>query len=190
MAIALAFGIAAVDRLAIATTPRKRTTPANAGTPDILRTASAMSSPVGHRQPKILAQLPQAPLDLRRDVPAHVEHRPTLSTLSPSVLTPRPLALMLAREESPVQLPALLFRPQAEDAPGDDLGLLHPAMGPPTQHHDIGQHIVPLRAACDVMHLAAPALATVQQFAQFARKHVLGVLAQQSLVTNRHHFFS
>jgi hypothetical protein len=85
---------------------------------------------------------------------------------------------MLALEEGPVQLPALLLQPQAENPPGDDLGLLHPAMGRPTQHHDVSEHVVPLRAACDVMHLAVPALATVQQVAELATKHILGVLGQ------------
>jgi hypothetical protein len=84
---------------------------------------------------------------------------------------------MLAREERPVELPPLLFGPQAQNPPGDDLGLLHPAMGRPTQHHDIGQHVVPLRAACDVVDLAVAALATLQQVAELATKHILGVLA-------------
>jgi hypothetical protein len=51
-------------------------------------------------------------------------------------------------------------------------------MSRPTQHHNIGQHVVPLRAACDVMQFAAPALATLQDVAEFAREHVLGVLGQ------------
>jgi hypothetical protein len=85
---------------------------------------------------------------------------------------------MLLGEESPVQLPPLLFAPQTKNPSGDDLGLLHPAMSRPTQHHDIRQHVVPLMPACDVMHLAAPALATVQQVAQLAREHVLGVHGQ------------
>jgi hypothetical protein len=124
-----------------------------------------MSSPVGHRQPKIIAQLSQAPLDMGRDVPAHVEHRPTLSTRLPLSLAPRPLALMLLGEEWPLQLPALLFGPQAQYPPGDDLGLLHPAMSTAAQHHDIGQHVVPLMPACDVMLFPSRVSATVQQVA-------------------------
>jgi hypothetical protein len=82
---------------------------------------------------------------------------------------------MLLGEELPVELPSLLFAPQTQNPPGDDVDLLNPAMGTAAQHHNIGQHVVPLRAACDVVHLAAPALATVQDVAQFAGKHVLGV---------------
>jgi len=85
---------------------------------------------------------------------------------------------MLGLEEGPVEFAPLLFAPQAQDTPGDDVGLLHPAMSRPTQHHDVGQHVVPLRAACDVMHLAAPALATVQQVAELAQEHVFGVMVQ------------
>ena len=86
---------------------------------------------------------------------------------------------MLAREELPVELPPLLFGPQAENPPGDDVDLLHPAMSRPAQHHDIRQHVVPLRcAACDVVDLAIAASATVQDVAQLATKHVLGVLGQ------------
>jgi hypothetical protein len=85
---------------------------------------------------------------------------------------------MLALEEGPVQLPALLFGPQAQYPPGDDLGLLHPAMSRPTQHHNIGQHVVPLMPACDVVDLAVASPATVQQVAELATKHVLGVLGQ------------
>jgi len=84
---------------------------------------------------------------------------------------------MLALEELPVELPALLFGPQTQNPPGDDVRLLDPAMGRPAQHHDIRQHVVPLRAAGDVMDLAVPAPATVQKVAQLAREHVLGVLA-------------
>jgi hypothetical protein len=72
---------------------------------------------------------------------------------------------MLALEEGPVQLPALLFGPQAQYPPGDDLGLLHPAMSRPTQHHNIGQHVVPLMPACDVMLFPSRVSATVQQVA-------------------------
>jgi hypothetical protein len=97
---------------------------------------------------------------------------------------------MLAREELPVELPPLLFQPQAENPPGDDVDLLDPAMSRPAQHHDIGEHVVPLMPACDVMDLAVPSPATVQEVAQFAAKHILGVLGQQSLVSNRHHFLS
>jgi hypothetical protein len=51
-------------------------------------------------------------------------------------------------------------------------------MGRPTQHHDVGQLVVPLRcAACDVVDLAVAALATLQQVAELATKHILGVLA-------------
>jgi hypothetical protein len=85
---------------------------------------------------------------------------------------------MLALEEGPVQLPALLFGPQAQYPPGDDLGLLHPAMSTAAQHHHIGPHVVPLRAACDVMHFAVASPATVQQVAELAGKHILGVLGQ------------
>jgi len=83
---------------------------------------------------------------------------------------------MLLAEKRPVELRPLLFAPQAQDTPGDDVRLLHPAMSTAAQHHDIGEHVVPLMPACDVMHLATPALATVQDVAQFAKKHVLGVL--------------
>jgi hypothetical protein len=82
---------------------------------------------------------------------------------------------MLRREERPVEFAPLLFGPQAENPPGDDLDLLHPAMSRPAQHHDIRHHVVPLRAACDVMDLAIAAPATVQQVAQLAREHILGV---------------
>jgi hypothetical protein len=86
---------------------------------------------------------------------------------------------MLLGEETPVQLPPLLFGPQAENTPGDDLDLLNPAMSRPAQHHDIGQLVVPLRcAACDVVNLAVASPATVQQVAEFAGKHVLGVFGQ------------
>jgi hypothetical protein len=51
-------------------------------------------------------------------------------------------------------------------------------MGRPTQHHDIGQHVVPLRASCDVMHFAVASPATLQDVAEFAREHILGVLGQ------------
>jgi hypothetical protein len=51
-------------------------------------------------------------------------------------------------------------------------------MGRPAQHHDIGEHVVPLMPACDVVDLAVASPATVQQVAQFAGKHVLGVLGQ------------
>jgi hypothetical protein len=82
---------------------------------------------------------------------------------------------MLAREKRPVEFAPLLFAPQAENPPGDDLDLLDPAMSTATEHHDVSQLVVPLRASCDVMHVAAPALATVQDVAQFEREHVLGV---------------
>jgi len=85
---------------------------------------------------------------------------------------------VLFAKKGPVELPPLLLAPQAEDPPGDDLDLLHPAMGRPAQHHDIRQHVVPLRAACDVMDIAVPAPATVQKVAQLAREHVLSVLGQ------------
>jgi len=86
---------------------------------------------------------------------------------------------MLRREELPVEFAPLLFAPQAQDTPGDDVRLLDPAMSRPAQHHDIGQLVVPLRcAACDVMDLAVPASATVQDVAQLAAKHILGVLGQ------------
>jgi hypothetical protein len=85
---------------------------------------------------------------------------------------------MLRGEESPVELPALLFQPQTENPPGDDLDLLHPAMGRPAQHHNIRQHVVPLRAAGDVVDLAVAASATMQQVAQFAAKHILGVFGE------------
>jgi hypothetical protein len=95
---------------------------------------------------------------------------------------------MLAREELPVELCLLLFGPQAEYPPGDDVGLLHPAMGRPTQHHDIRQHVVSLRAACDVVLFPSRVSAAVQQVAEFAEDDILGVPVQQSLVANRHHF--
>jgi hypothetical protein len=98
---------------------------------------------------------------------------------------------MLAREELPVELCLLLFGPQAQYPPGDYLDLLHPAMGRPAQHHDVGQLVVPLRcAACDVVDLAIGPPAAVQQVAQLAREHILGVLGQQSRVSNRHYFSS
>jgi hypothetical protein len=82
---------------------------------------------------------------------------------------------MLGLEELPVEFAPLLFQPQTQYPPGDDLDLLDPAMSTATEHHDVSQLVVPLRASCDVMHVAAPALATVQDVAQFAREHVLGV---------------
>jgi len=86
---------------------------------------------------------------------------------------------MLALEEGPFELPPLLFQPQTQNPPGDDLDLLDPAMSTAAEHHDVSQHVVPLRcAACDVMDLAVPASATVQDVAQLAAKHILGVLGQ------------
>jgi hypothetical protein len=51
-------------------------------------------------------------------------------------------------------------------------------MSTAAQHHHIGPHVVPLRAACDVMHFAVASPATVQQVAELAGKHILGVLGQ------------
>jgi hypothetical protein len=95
---------------------------------------------------------------------------------------------MLRREETPVELPPLLLGPQAENPSGDDLDLLHPAMSRPSQHHDIRQHVVSLRAACDVVLFPSRVSAAVQQVAEFAEDDILGVPVQQSLVANRHHF--
>jgi hypothetical protein len=82
---------------------------------------------------------------------------------------------MLAREELPVELCLLLFGPQAEYPPGDDVGLLHPAMGRPTQHHDIRQHVVPLMPADYVVLFPSRVSAAVQQVAEFAEDHVFRV---------------
>jgi hypothetical protein len=86
---------------------------------------------------------------------------------------------VLLLEESPVEFAPLLFGPQTQYPPGDDLDLLDPAMSTAAEHHDIRQHVVPLRcAACDVVDLAIAASATVQQVAQLATKHILGVPSQ------------
>jgi hypothetical protein len=95
---------------------------------------------------------------------------------------------MLGLEELPVEFAPLLFQPQTQNSPGDDVDLLHPAMGRPTQHHDIRQHVVSLRAACDVVLFPSRVSAAVQQVAEFAEDDILGVPVQQSLVANRHHF--
>jgi hypothetical protein len=61
-------------------------------------------------------------------------------------------------------------------------------MSRPTQHHDIGEHVVPLMPACDVVLFPLRVSAAVQHVAQLAEDHILGVPVQQSLVANRHHF--
>jgi hypothetical protein len=82
---------------------------------------------------------------------------------------------MLAREERPVELCLLLFGPQAEYPPGDDLDLLDPAMSRPAQHHDIRQHVVPLMPADYVMLFPSHVSAAVQQVAELAEDDILGV---------------
>jgi hypothetical protein len=94
---------------------------------------------------------------------------------------------MLAREELPVELCLLLFGPQAQDTPGDDLDLLHPAMSTAAQHHDIGEHVVPLMPADYVVLVPSQVSAAVQHVAQLAEDDILGVNVQQSLVSDRHH---
>jgi hypothetical protein len=83
---------------------------------------------------------------------------------------------MLALVECPVQLPPLLFQPQAKDSPGDDVELLDPAMSTAAEHHDIRQHIVPLMPACDVVLVPSRVSAAVQQVAQLAEDDILGIL--------------
>jgi hypothetical protein len=85
---------------------------------------------------------------------------------------------MLLGEETPVEFAPLLFHPQAQDTPGDDVRLLHPAMGRPTQPHDIRQHVVPLMPADYVMLFPSRVSATVQHVAQLAEDDILGVSGQ------------